>query len=68
MPDSDPLIRHFEKILADPTARPATKVAAGKELARLREREPAEAKEPLGVMQAIVEKWCPQSGVCRRTP
>jgi hypothetical protein len=61
MPDSDPLIRHFEEVLADPTARPATKVAAGKELARLREREPAEVKEPLGVMQAVVEQWCPQT-------
>jgi hypothetical protein len=61
MPEPDPLIRHFEEILADPEARPATKVAAGKELARLREREPAEVTEPLGIMQAIVEQWCPQT-------
>jgi hypothetical protein len=59
MPDSDPLIRHFEDILADPAARPATKVAAGKELAKLRERQPV-LVDPLGRMRAVVEKYAPE--------
>jgi hypothetical protein len=59
MPETDPLIRHFEEILADPEARPATKVAAGKELAKLRERQPV-PDDPLGQMRCVVEKYAPE--------
>jgi hypothetical protein len=47
MPEIHPLIRNFEDALADPNARPAQKVAAGKELAKLRERQPV-LDDPLG--------------------
>jgi hypothetical protein len=56
---TDPLIRHFEEILADPEARPATKVAAGKELAKVRERQPV-LDDPLGQMRSVVEKYAPE--------
>lgn len=59
MPETDPLIRHFEEILTDPTARPATKVAAGKELSKLRERQPV-LDDPLGQMRSVVEKYAPE--------
>jgi hypothetical protein len=59
MPETDPLIHHFEEILADPEARPATKVAAGKELAKLRERQPV-LVDPLGQMRSVVEKYAPE--------
>jgi hypothetical protein len=58
---TDPLIEAFEAVLVDPKARPSTKVNAAKELAKLRGREPATDQEPLGVMQAVVEQWCPQT-------
>jgi hypothetical protein len=57
---TDPLLASLEAVLADPKARPSTKVNAAKELARLRGREP-EPVDPLGVMQSIVEQWCPQT-------
>jgi hypothetical protein len=70
MPETDPLIHHFEEILADPEARPATKVAAGKELAKLRERQPV-LVDPLGQMRSVVEKYAPELRawrVCRLIP
>ena len=59
MPETDLLIRHFEEILADPEARPATKVAAGKELAQLRERQPVR-DDPPGQMRSVVEEYAPE--------
>jgi hypothetical protein len=56
---TDPLIASLEAVLADPQARPSTKVNAAKELARLRGREP-EPQDPLGAMRAVVERYCPE--------
>jgi hypothetical protein len=56
---TDSLIASLEAVLADPKARPSTKVNAAKELARLRGREP-EPQDPLGMMRAVVEKYAPE--------
>jgi hypothetical protein len=58
MTDLTPLITELERIVADPDARPATKVAAIKELTHLRQRMP-EQRAPAGTMQALVERYCP---------
>ena len=65
MPDA--LVEFFEGILDDPTARASTKVNAARELARLRASQP-EKKSPLGVMQAIVEQYAPQTPEERDLP
>ena len=63
------LVAELEKIVADANARPATRVAAAKELARLRELQSPGRDDPLGQMRAVVEKYARKSRVWRgRTP
>jgi hypothetical protein len=60
----------LRQMAADPTTPSHLKLGALKELARRREAaEPEpELSDPLGAMQEIVEKYCPQSAEDRNLP
>jgi hypothetical protein len=51
------MINELERLVVDPDARPATKVAALKELAQLRRQAPE--RKPPDAMAALVERFCP---------
>lgn len=61
----------LRQMASDPTTPTHLKLGALKELARRREAtepEGAIADDPLGAMQDIVEKYCPQSAEDRELP
>jgi hypothetical protein len=71
MSDDDPVRKALEDVLADPEARPSTKVQAAKQLAALRGPDHGAAAaedDPRAAMRAVVERLCPGPPELRDVP
>jgi hypothetical protein len=71
MTQDDMELDALRQMASDPTTPTHLKLGALKELARRREQaepEPESASDPLGAMQEIIERYCPQTPEDRELP
>jgi hypothetical protein len=64
----DAEVQMLREIAADPSTPTHLRLGALNSLQKLKPAEPEPARDPLGVMQQIVERYCPQTADERELP